>query len=176
MNRTLCFVLVAVLAVSTAWCNGTGQAQPPDTPAKAAPKDTNVEIADFTLKDLAGKAVDTAKARKDKVLVLKFGATWCPPCTRQIPHLNKVVAAYPKGVAVIEVDIREPAAKVKSHAARHKVAYPILLDTNGAVAGRYRVRGIPAVIVADKNGKIVHRGHYTPFKVLKAKIDPLLKK
>ena len=179
MRSGICLILVAVLAVSAARCNGTEETTPaPDVTKSSAPpkpKDTTVEIADFTLKDLAGKAVNTADARKDKILVLKFGATWCPPCTRQIPHLNKVAAAYAGKVAVIEVDLRESAAKVKAHAEQHKVTYPVLLDETGKIGRAYHVRGIPSVIVADKNGKIVYRGNYTPFSVLKAKIDPLLK-
>lgn len=176
MRKAICLILVAVLAVSAARCNGTEATTPASSAANSgSPKDTTVEIADFTLNDLAGKAVNTADVRKGKILVLKFGATWCPPCTRQIPHLNKVAATYPDKVAVIEVDKEEPAAKVKAHAQQHKITYPVLLDETGKISKVYHVRGIPAVIVADKNGKIVYRGYYTPFKKLKATIDKLLR-
>jgi peroxiredoxin len=167
------------LAVSAANCNGRERVDPfsdaTGTGPALTPVDTAIGIADFTLDDLAGKAVNTADARKGKVLVMKFGATWCPPCTQQIPHLNKVAETYAGKVAVIEVDGDEPAARVKAHAQRHKIAYPVLLDTDDKIARAYRVDVIPTVIVADKNGKIVYRGNYTPFKILKSQIDPLLK-
>ena len=179
MRNIISLILVAVLAVSAASCNGTESAPPASDAAKsnaaAAPKDTTVAIADFTLNDLDGNAVNTADVRKGKVLVLKFGATWCPPCTAQIPHLNKIAATYAGKVAVIEVDIEEPAAKVKAHAERHKITYPVLLDEDGKIGAAYRVSGIPSVIVADKDGKIVYRGNYSPVELLKAQIDPLLK-
>lgn len=179
MRRALCLVLVAMLAVPAANCSGrkhvdpsrdTGDIGPPPTP-----KNTATEIADFTLNDLAGKAVNTTDLRKGKILVLKFGATWCPPCTQQIPHLNKAAATYAGKVAVIEVDIEEAAAKVKAHAQKHEITYPVLLDEDGKIAKVYRVSAIPSVIVADTDGKIVYRGHYTPFNVLKSKIDPLIR-
>jgi len=177
MHTIFCSLLAALLIAAPVACNGNGQvAENPKTPkaAEAPPKDVNVEIADFELKDLAGKTVNTAEARAGKVLVLKFGATYYPTCTRQIPHLTKVAETYPGKVIVIEVDIREPAAKVKAHAAKHGAKYTILLDETGRIAAAYRVRDIPAVIVAGKDGKIAYRGHYTPFKALKEKIDPLL--
>jgi len=177
MHRIFCSLLAALLIAAPVACNGNGQvAEGPKTPkaAEAQPKDVNVEIADFELKDLAGKTVSTAEARAGKVLVLKFGATYYPTCTGQIAHLSKVAETYPGKVLVIEVAIREPAAKVKAHAAKHGAKYTILLDETGKVAAVYRVRDIPAVIVAGKDGKIAYRGHYTPFKALKEKIDPLL--
>ena len=178
MNKIAWLSLATLLVIAApVACNGSGQMAGNPKPPKAAdakPKDVNVEIADFELKDLTGKTVNTAEARAGKVLVLKFGATWCPPCTAQIPHLSKAVATYPGKVIVIEVDIKEPAEKVKAHAAKHGAKYTILLDETGKVAATYRVRGIPAVIVAGKDGKIAYRGYYTPFKALKEKIDPLL--
>ncbi len=179
MRRAVCLILVAALAVSAANCNGRERVAPPRDVTEIEPlstqKDTATEIADFTLNDLDGKAVNTADARKGKILVLKFGATWCAPCTQQIPHLNKVAATYPGKVAVIDVDSEETAARVKAHALRHKVAYPVLLDTDDKIAQAYRVDVIPTVIVADKNGTIVYRGNYTSFNMLKSKIGPLLK-
>lgn len=178
MNRIAWLSLAALLLIAApVACNGNGQvAEDPKTPkaAEAKPKDVSVEIADFELKDLTGKTVNTADARAGKVLVLKFGATYCPTCTQQIPHLTKVAETYPGKVIVIEVDIDEPAANVKAHAAKHGAKYMILLDEAGKVAATYGVREIPAVIVAGKDGKIAYRGHYTPFKALKEKIDPLL--
>jgi peroxiredoxin len=134
------------------------------------------KVADFKLEDLSGKKVDTTDFRKDKVFVLKFGATWCGWCNRQIPHLNKVQKEYGDQVAVLDVSVREKAEKVKPHNKKHKVNYKTVLDTDGSVAGQYGVRGIPVVIVANRKGKVVYRGHYTKFEVLKKHITPLLKK
>jgi len=131
-------------------------------------------VIDFELKDLDGKAVKTAEARKDKPVILKFGATWCGWCNRQIPHLNQVQKEYGKKVAVIDIDVREAASRVRAHNKKRGVAYLTLLDPDGAVAGKYGVSGIPVVIVADKTGKIVYRGYFTKYEVLKKVLDRLL--
>ena len=133
------------------------------------------KVVDFQLKSVNGRLVKTAEARKDRVFVLKMGATWCGWCNKQIPHLNKVQQEYGNKVAVIDVDIEEPLSRVKTHNEKNGVKYTTVLDTNGQVAARYGVQGIPVLIIADKDGKIVYRGNYTEYEVLKAKIDELLK-
>lgn len=132
------------------------------------------KIVDFKLKDVDGREVKTADFRKGKPVILKFGATSCGWCSRQVPHLNKVEAEYKGKVAVLDINIREKPAAVKQSNRRLGVRFRTVIDPTGAVAARYGVRGIPVVIVADKDGKIVYRGHYTPFDRLKKIIGPLL--
>jgi len=134
-------------------------------------------IIDFKLNDLSGKPVGSADARKDKVLVLKFGATWCPYCNMQIADLQQVYKQYDTSkVAILDVDVGEAAAQVREHVANYRIAYPVVLDENGAIANRYNVHGIPVVIVVDKNGTVVYRGYYTKFEQLKRIIDKALRK
>ncbi|MFW6159242.1 MAG: TlpA family protein disulfide reductase [Planctomycetota bacterium] len=133
------------------------------------------KVKDFKLKTPKGTAVPTAKFREGKVFLLKFGATWCGWCNKQVPHLNKVAEEYGKKVAVLDVDIKEGADRVRAHNKKLGAKFVTVLDTKGIVAGKYGVRGIPLVIIADQDGKIVYRGNYTPFQNFKKQIDPLLK-
>jgi len=142
--------------------------------ALAASGKVGEKVTDFELKDVDGKLVKSAEFRKDKAYVIKFGATWCPPCNRQISELNKVVEEYGDKVAVLDVDVREPAEKVKAHAKKTGIKYKVVLDADGAVAKDYGVRGIPVVIVADKDGKVLYSGHYTKYEVLKKHLDAAL--
>ena len=132
-------------------------------------------MIDFELKDLDGNNVSTAESRKGKVLVLKFGATWCPPCNRQIPHLNQVQQEYGGKVAVLDVSVGERADHVRAHNKKHGVTYTTLLDADNSVARKYRVRGIPLVLVVDKDGTVAYRGAFTRFGALKRVIDRLLR-
>ena len=134
------------------------------------------KIVDFELRDLHKRKIPTAKARKGRIFLLKFGATWCGWCNKQVPHLNRVVKAYGKKVLVLDVDVEEDAKTVKKHNKRLGTKYVTVLDGAGIVASRYGVGDIPVVIIADKNGKIVYRGYYTEFQRLKTIIDGLLKK
>ena len=159
--------LALAIVVAVAGCGFAA-----DTPKAPGVGD---QIVDFQLKSVDGKDVKTADLRKDKVLLLKFGATWCGWCNKQIPHLNKVVKEYAGKVAVLDVDVREPADKVKEHNQKNSTTYTTVLDPDGKAAGKYGVRGIPVVIVAGKDGKIAYSGYYTDFEKLKVVIDVLLK-
>ena len=135
------------------------------------------KLIDFELKTLDGRMVKTVEARAGKVLVLKFGATWCPWCTVQIQDLRQVRAAYPKDeVAVIDVTVSDDADGVREYVREHGVNYTALLDRDAAVAKSYGISSIPVVIVADREGSVVYRGHYTEFQQLKQIIDGQLKK
>ena len=46
----------------------------------------NAAFEDFTLKNLEGKELDTAKLRKGKVAVVKFGSIYCSWCNRMTPE------------------------------------------------------------------------------------------
>ena len=118
------------------------------------------EAPDFSLKDTEGKTVKLKDFRGDKIVVLDFWASWCGPCRRAIPELNRIQKDYAeKGVQVLGINIREKPAAVVSFKRQHMVKYRILLDLKGTVAGDYRVKGIPNLIVIDKDGVVKYNGH-----------------
>ena len=55
------------------------------------------------------------------------------------------------------------------------MTYTTLLDVDNSVARKYRVRGIPLVLVVDKDGTVAYRGAFTRFGALKRVIDRLLR-
>ncbi len=113
---------------------------------------------DFTLKDLSGNNV-TLSSFKGKKVLLVFGATWCPYCVAEIPDLNAFYNKHQdKDVKVIDVDIQESAAKVTAFAQKHNIKYTVLLDSDGKVANKYNVYGIPANFIIDENGMIKYSG------------------
>ena len=169
--RKLVYATLAVLLMSAL----ASSVRAADKPAPKPPQKGD-KIVDFTLRDLRKRKVATAKGRKDRVFLLKFGATWCGWCNEQVPHLNRVVRTYGKKVFVLDVDKEEKAAVVKAHNKKLRTKYLTVLDPVGAVAARYGVSGIPVVIIADKEGTIVYRGYYTPFDRLKKVIDALIEK
>jgi thiol-disulfide isomerase/thioredoxin len=118
------------------------------------------EAPDFTLKNLAGKSVSLKDFRGEKIVVLDFWASWCGPCLRAIPELNRLQKDYDgKDVQVLGINVRERPAAVLSVKKKYMVKYPILLDLNGSVAKEYRVRGIPNLILVDKDGVVQYNGH-----------------
>ena len=109
--------------------------------------------ADFTLTDLVGNTW-TLKEQRGKVVVLNFWATWCPPCRKEMPDLEKLYQQFKDQGLVILAISDEDAGKVKPFIAQQKVTYPILLDPGRKVNELYQIEGIPKTFVYDRNGKL----------------------
>ena len=83
------------------------------------------------LKDLDGTAHDLAQL-KGRVVLVNFWATWCPPCRREMPSMERLSQAL-KGEAfsVLAVDVGEDADTIDAFTSQFDAAptFPILLDT-----------------------------------------------
>lgn len=125
----------------------------------------NEPAAAFSLKDLNGKMVSLADM-KGKVVVLDFWATWCGPCIRSFPAMQKAVNKYKNdpNVQFIFIDTWENAADydklVREFIATNKYDFNVLFDPRNKenkiseAATAYKVEGIPAKFVIDGNGRI----------------------
>lgn len=92
---------------------------------------------EFSLPALDGRSIALAQLR-DRIVVIHFAATWCPFCNAELPHLVALDKTYKdQGVQVLIVDINERTSPVERWARKHGVAFPVLLDADGAVAKRY---------------------------------------
>jgi len=110
---------------------------------------------DFSLKDLTGRNFKLSVQRGKPVLLI-FITTWCPTCRSEMPHYKSIHEKYsPLGLEVVNIDIQEPKERVSRFAEKYKVPYRMLLDENGDVATAYSIVGIPAMVLVDKDGKIV---------------------
>jgi thiol-disulfide isomerase/thioredoxin len=102
-----------------------------------------------------------------KSLVVNFWATWCAPCRKEIPLLQRLQrerAADGVQVIGIAVDFRE---QVLAYAGRMKIDYPLLIGEqealDAAAAFGVEVVGLPFTIFTDRQGRIVtaHMGELT---------------
>ena len=116
---------------------------------------TDKPAPDFQLNDLDGHPVKLADLR-GKIVVLDFWATWCGPCVASLPLVTEVATSFKdRGVVFYAVNLRETAAKIQEFQKNKNLAFPVLLDTDGKVAGLYQAKGIPQTVLIDKTGKIV---------------------
>ena len=115
--------------------------------------EAEVEKADFTLIDLAGKSW-TLSALRGKVVLVNFWATWCPPCRKEMPDLAALSLRFSdKGLIVFSLS-DEDRGKIADYAYSHHLDYPILLDTGGSAAKSFHVEGIPKTFIFDSSGKL----------------------
>ena len=110
---------------------------------------------DFVLTDLNGQKFRLSDHKGKKPVLLIFSTTWCTYCQAEIPHFKSLHASYAQlGLEIVNIDIQESKEKVAKFVAKQQLPYRTLLDEDGTVSGVYEVRGVPTMILVDKNGMI----------------------
>ena len=110
--------------------------------------------AEFTLKDAYGERVNLADYR-GKVVVLDFWATWCPPCRRELPTINKLASELrDKDVIVLGID-DEGSGIVKSFCQKNSYTFTTLQDSGRKLHRAYQANAIPNLFVIGRDGVIV---------------------
>lgn len=109
----------------------------------------------LVLPDMDGKTWDLADLR-GRVVVVNFWATWCPPCRREFPSLERLQKHFPpKDLQVIAVNVGEDVDTVFSFAGNPKIS--VLLDIDAKAMSSWRVGGLPSTYVIDRDGSIILR-------------------
>jgi len=136
---------------------------------------------DFALVNASGATVKLSSLR-GKVVLVDFWASWCKPCKKELPELDKLAKAYKDAgadVAIVAITIdtkKDNADKfLKSAGIKHVT---VLYDPSSTSAEQYEPETMPTSYVIDKKGiiKSVHVGYTSgDEKKVKAEIDALLK-
>jgi len=113
----------------------------------------------FTLEDMDAKKF-SLKDYRGKVVLLNFWATWCPPCRREMPSIERLYQHFKdKGFIVLALNQMEDGDQVFTYTAELEVAptFPILFDKDSDVSRAYSVLGLPTTYLIDKKGNIRFR-------------------
>lgn len=92
---------------------------------------------------------------------LKFWATWCKPCRKEMPHFEEIQQAYGDDIKVIAINlgINDDLAAVNETIKEFGLTMPMAIDESGDLAQNFRFIGTPYHLVFDKQMNLVHRGH-----------------
>ncbi|HKA91881.1 MAG TPA: TlpA disulfide reductase family protein [Haliangiales bacterium] len=111
---------------------------------------------DFSLPSIDGKSV-TLSDLKGAVIIVDFWASWCGPCKKELPALDRLAAKYAGKVVVLAVNIDKERKKADAFLSQAKVSRAtVLLDPAGKVAAAYDVPTMPSSYVVDGHGIIKH--------------------
>ncbi len=134
----------------------------------------------FSLSAVDGSGKVNLEAYRGKVVYLDFWASWCPPCRKAMPEIEKLRKSYsPEEFAVVAVNVDSSLKKAKKVLAKTPVGYVSGSDPKGALPKRYQVKTMPTSYLLDRNGVVryVHEGFRRgDEKELRAEIDKLLRK
>jgi thiol-disulfide isomerase/thioredoxin len=107
------------------------------------------------LTDLDGKVHDLADY-KGKVVLVNFWASWCPPCVKEMPSMQRLKEKMAgKPFAILAVNMAEPENEVRDFlTSKVTVDFPILMDRDGAALKAWKVFVFPTSFVVGPDGKI----------------------
>lgn len=149
-------MLGAALVFGLAGAPGTHAADPPPLSHSLALQRPKPAPA-LRLEDLDGNTHDLAKL-KGKVVLINFWATWCPPCRREMPSMERLSQALDgEAFSVLAVDVGENTDTIETFTGQLDIPlrFPILLDHSSRVMQAWKVAGLPTTFLVDKNGRVV---------------------
>jgi peroxiredoxin len=94
---------------------------------------------------------------RERLVVLNFWATWCQPCTLEMPTLEALAQEYrDRGLVVlgVSVDRGAPLAVISPYVKNMRLTFPILLDPDMAAATAWRVTALPATFLVRPGGEV----------------------
>jgi cytochrome c biogenesis protein CcmG, thiol:disulfide interchange protein DsbE len=139
---------VGVLAALLVW-KLTHQTPPPKVGAKAPA---------FSLRRLSGDGHLSLRSFRGKAVVLNFFASWCHPCKREAPVLERLWREdRTDHLVVLGVDTGPDAAgDGRRFVEAHGITYPVVFDPNAGIAmNRYALPGLPVTYVLNAQGRII---------------------
>ncbi len=114
----------------------------------------------FRVTTLDGTRLDSRDLIGQKIIVLRFQASYCKACVRESAALSQVAERYrDRGVEVVAIHVQDTTTDVRRFVETQKPAYAVALDPRLNLGNRFGYRGTPYTVVIDKKGEMVARVH-----------------
>lgn len=109
---------------------------------------------EFELRDLDNQ-LHRLSEYKSKVVLVNFWASWCIPCLREMPGMQRLADHFKdRPFEILAVNVSEQRARVTHQAKRINADFTILLDEDGETFKRWQARIFPTSFIIDPDGKI----------------------
>lgn len=143
MIRPLAITLLCLLAACSA-------------PEQVAPPKVGETLPDHVFVDLDGRTLKLTQLR-GKVVVVHFWATWCPPCRRELPGMERLAQQLDGDkYAILAVSVDEEAAAVRQFKQRFGIRFADHIDQEMVLAkGAFGVTAYPETFLIGRDGKLL---------------------
>ena len=147
LSNRACSVLLTTflfLMTSQATALGVGD-RAPDFAAPSLDGEGRVELSDY----------------RGKVVYLDFWASWCAPCLKAIPEIEKIRSELPADAfQVVAVNLDQKKKKALRFLEKHPIGYPSASDPKGRLPDQFGLETMPTSYLIDAEGVIryVHPG------------------
>lgn len=115
-------------------------------------------LGEFKFRSLNGEEI-TGDSLAGKVAVLDFWATWCEPCLKSLPNLQRVAQRFANNDKVVFLAVSVDNDEVTDEAVHEKFAtanltLPLARDPNMAARDTFAVESLPTMVILDANGVV----------------------
>lgn len=93
---------------------------------------------------------------KGSVVYVDFWSSWCIPCQKSFPWMNKLQHKYQaQGLVVLSINLDHDRTLANEFLTRNPATFPIIYDPKGLIARKYKLKGMPSSFIIDRAGRIV---------------------
>jgi len=149
--------IVGVIALLGLLAYGLVAADPDHGIDDALARGETVDAPDFDLRQLSGGGSQSLADYRGKVVVLNAWASWCDPCRKESPLLerwHKRISRDGRGT-VLGIDALDVDGDARAFVREYGLTYPMLRDSEGESLIDYGVAGYPETFVINERGEIV---------------------
>ncbi|MCG8024292.1 MAG: TlpA family protein disulfide reductase [Candidatus Thiodiazotropha endolucinida] len=147
MKSSMLVALYFIFASTASWSAGLG------IRSYSEPK----FASDFSLPDLTGQIHEGSDYR-DRAYIISFWATWCVPCIKELPDLQRAAEILDdENIAIFTVNSGESREVIEQFLVQRSVTLPVLLDQDSSMLRQWRVLALPTSYIVNAKGQVVAR-------------------
>ncbi len=157
MYKSLSFVVIVLLTLSLNSQLALASSTVKNVKQTLTKVAGNRDAPDFNLEDQNGKFLKMSDY-KGKVVIVNFWATWCPPCRKEMPSMQRAWEILKnEDIMMLAINVGEDSDQIFAFTAEYPVEFPLLMDIDSSVIRQWKVRGLPTTFIVSPAGKIVYQ-------------------